>query len=65
MAKSKYIAWRKSSYSSGTGNCVEVGGAGGLVAIRDTKQSSGSVLEFGAAAWRDFLIAIKDGKTNL
>ena len=64
MAKSKYIAWRKASYSDGTGNCVEVAETGGLVAIRDTKQSSGSVLEFGAAAWREFLTAIKDGSTN-
>jgi hypothetical protein len=63
MFKNKYVAWRKSSYSSGTGNCVEVGGAGGLIAIRDTKQSS-SALEFGAAAWREFLTAIKDGSTN-
>jgi hypothetical protein len=64
MAKSKYIAWRKASYSDGTGNCVEVAGAGGLVAIRDTKQGSGSMLEFSAAAWREFLTAIKDGNTN-
>lgn len=25
MRESKYVAWRKSSHSSGTGNCVEVG----------------------------------------
>jgi hypothetical protein len=64
MAKSKYIAWRKSSYSSGTGNCVEVGESDGLVAIRDTKQVSGLVLEFDAAAWHEFLSAVKSGNTN-
>ena len=65
MAKSKYVAWRKASYSDGTGNCVEVAGAHGLVAIRDTKQGDrGSMLEFGAAAWREFLTAVKNGNTN-
>jgi hypothetical protein len=65
MAESKYSAWRKASYSDGTGNCVEVAESERLIAIRDTKQGGrGSMLEFGAAAWREFLTAIKDGNTN-
>jgi hypothetical protein len=66
MSESTYVAWRKSTYSDGTGNCVEVAGADGLVAIRDTRQGGhGSVLEFSEAAWREFLATAKDGKQSL
>ncbi|MFC3896992.1 DUF397 domain-containing protein [Lentzea rhizosphaerae] len=45
--------WRKSSYSSGngSGNCVEVSLAQDAL-VRDTKNASGDVLAFSAAAWR-------------
>jgi len=34
------VKWRKSSYSGGNGgNCIEVGGGKGTVAVRDTKQA--------------------------
>ncbi len=62
MSESAYLAWRTSSYSDGTGNCVEVAGTSGFVAIRDTKQGGhGSVLEFSEVAWREFLAATKNG----
>ena len=65
MKTSKYAAWRKSRYSSGTGNCVEVAGAGGLVAIRDSKQDGhGVVLEFSHVAWREYLTSAKGGRTD-
>lgn len=65
MRTSKYAAWRKSRYSSGTGNCVEVARAPGLVAIRDSTQGGhGVVLEFSHAAWREFLTSAKGGKTE-
>jgi len=48
--------WRKSSYSSGTGNCVEVAVADGSVRVRDSKrQGHGPVLEFSPAEWAAFL----------
>ncbi len=54
-------AWRTSTYSGGNGsNCVEVGGAGRAVAVRDTKDRAGTVLTFGPAAWRRFAATIKD-----
>ncbi len=56
MRESMYVAWRKSSYSDGTGNCVEVTSADHLVAVRDTEQSGkGPLLEFTEAVWRRFL----------
>lgn len=32
--------WRKSRYSSGNGSCVEVAFADGIVAVRDSKDTS-------------------------
>lgn len=54
--------WRKSSYSSAQGNCVEVAALpGGQAAVRDSKQQAGPALVFPAAAWREFCHAIKAG----
>ncbi len=37
--------WRKSSYSGGTGNCVEVAGnLPGIVAVRDSQDPGGPAL---------------------
>lgn len=50
--------WRKSSLSDGGGsNCVEVALAPTGAAVRDSKNSAGPHLVFGARAWRDFLSA--------
>lgn len=49
-------AWRKSSYSGGNGQCVEVSHHG---AFRDSKNPSGSVLVFDRAALAAFLTAVK------
>jgi hypothetical protein len=66
MSESTYVAWRKSSYSDGTGNCVEVAGADGLVTIRDTKQGGhGPQLEITEVAWRRFLAETKSDQQNL
>lgn len=50
------VAWRTSSYSANAGSCVQVGWPkpDGL-AVRDSKNTSGPVLTFGAEAWRIFL----------
>jgi hypothetical protein len=52
---------RKPSYSgSNGGDCVEVGGGGPAVAVRDTKDRTGAALAFGPDAWRQFAAMIKD-----
>jgi hypothetical protein len=42
MSRPEPMTWRKSSYSGGGENCVEVGQAGSTRAIRDTKLGAAS-----------------------
>jgi hypothetical protein len=51
---------RKSSYSSGNGQCVEVAFLDGVVGVRDSKDQDGPVLEFTAHEWAAFV----DGVTG-
>jgi uncharacterized protein DUF397 len=49
------VAWRKASYSNGTGSCVEVGHVPSRVAVRDTTQHGrGPVLAFTPQDWQRF-----------
>lgn len=56
------VAWRKSSYSSGDGQCVEVADLGGRAAVRDSKQPDGPALTFAVAHWTSFLDAVRAGQ---
>ena len=47
--------WVTSSFSSGSGECVEVRHAGDAVAVRDSKNRAGGALAFGASAWARFV----------
>ncbi|OZM71365.1 DUF397 domain-containing protein [Amycolatopsis antarctica] len=50
------FAWRKSSYSGNSSNCVEVGfGAEPVVGIRDTKDRDGGALVFSRKAFTALL----------
>jgi hypothetical protein len=51
--------WVISSYSSGSGECVEVKRTPAVVAVRDSKDRSGGTLTFPTAGWRTFLVAVK------
>jgi hypothetical protein len=52
--------WRKSSYSLGNGECIEIGSIGaGVVMIRDSKDAAGPVLRCGPDEWRSFISAVK------
>jgi hypothetical protein len=48
-------AWRKSSYSTGTGNCVEVAPAADGVVIRHSKHPAAGAIAFSRPAWPVFL----------
>ena len=54
-------AWRKSSYSGGGNNCVEVATDDATVAVRDSKDPEGGELAFSVPAWTAFTTAIRRG----
>ena len=52
--------WRKSSYSSQSGNCVEVArNLPGLVAVRDSKEPDWARLVVSQENWRVFLKGLR------
>lgn len=56
-------AWRKSSYSGGTGNCVELAGLGsGVTAVRDSKRPAQSPLLVEGASWSAFARGVRTGR---
>jgi Domain of unknown function (DUF397) len=66
MEGTRAVAWRKSSYSGNNGgNCVEVGAAGRLIAVRDSKDPDGFRLAFGREAWQAFAATVKSGITKV
>ena len=73
MSDENFAGWRKSSHSGDGNSCVEVAvtrpesgqdghrAASRPIGVRDTKRNGrGPILEFSAAAWREFLAPIKD-----
>jgi hypothetical protein len=57
-------AWRKSSYSANTDNCVEVAG-GAQTLVRDTKDQQCSQLCVNAHTWQAFISTIKGGSFDV
>lgn len=55
-------AWRKAQLSTGNGACVEVAPAAGMVAVRDSKDPSGPILQYTRAEWYAFLDGAKNGE---
>jgi Domain of unknown function (DUF397) len=52
--------WRKSSYSSQSGNCVEVArNLPRLVAVRDSQKPDGARLVVSMSAWQVFMMEVR------
>ncbi len=57
------VTWRKSSYSTNGGNCVEVGqGISHAVPVRDSKDPYGPALMFEPSAFTAFISAVQRGE---
>jgi hypothetical protein len=52
--------WRKSTQSSGNGQCVEVAHLDEVVAVRDSKNPDGPTLTFSGQTWAAFIRGLKD-----
>jgi hypothetical protein len=59
------LPWRKSSYSSSNGQCVEIASVGTEIAVRDSKNPAGPVLIFGPEEWKTFIAAATAGQFSL
>jgi hypothetical protein len=55
------LNWRKAKRSMSNGNCAEVALAAGAVAIRDSKDPNGPVLQYPSESWRSFLRSARLG----
>jgi hypothetical protein len=53
------VNWRKSTYSLSNGNCVEVGAGQGAVAVRDSTDPDGPVIDVSPRAWVTFIAYVK------
>ena len=59
-------AWRKSTRSGQSGDCVEVAtNLSGVVPVRDTKDRDGGTLMFSPESWTAFLAGVKSGEFDL
>jgi len=58
------LNWRKATYSTTNGGgCVEVAtNLPGVVAVRDSKDPAGPVLEFTAEEWLAFISGVRAGE---
>ncbi|BCB79754.1 DUF397 domain-containing protein [Phytohabitans flavus] len=56
------VIWRKSTRSAGNGQCVEIATMPEGIAMRDSKDPEGPVLQFRPAMWRDFVGSLRAGE---
>ena len=59
MSDEMVSGWRVASYTGGQGNCVEVGRSAAAIAVRDTKDEKGPVLQFELSVWPAFTEHLK------
>jgi hypothetical protein len=58
------LNWRKATRSISNGACVEVAATGEAVAIRDSKDPYGGILQCSFNSWRSFLVDARIDRFN-
>ncbi|OQO94042.1 DUF397 domain-containing protein [Saccharomonospora piscinae] len=58
------LEWRKSSYSGGGNDCVEVAFTGDGAAVRDSKNPGGGALRLSRREWDGLLAAARAGRLD-
>jgi hypothetical protein len=56
--------WRKSTYSDGSQNCVEIADTGAAMYVRDSKHSEAGHLTFTRSALAAFIAAASAGELD-
>jgi len=56
------LTWRRSSASTGGGECVEVAQSESSVLVRDSRDQSGALLKFTMPQWRGLVLRVKTGE---
>jgi hypothetical protein len=59
------LVFRKSSYSNGSGDCVEVADAPTDSYVRDSKTPEGGTLNFPGGTWSAFVKGVKAGEFDV
>lgn len=59
MADLSGASWRKSSFSGGNNDCVEVARRPNIAAVRDSKNTDGPIIELSGRALNHFLTAVR------
>lgn len=54
------LSWRQSNASADGGNCVEIASEEQFVLVRDSRNPSGTILEFPPSQWTSFLRRVRD-----
>jgi hypothetical protein len=63
--KAEQVRWRKSSFSSANGECVEVATTPTHVLLRDSKNPHGAHLTLTPAEWTAFLSGVHSDEFDL
>lgn len=64
MTFDRSAAWRKSSFSTATGNCVEVAPLGDAVAVRHSKRPAAGTILVAYPEWSGFVSAARSGSAH-
>lgn len=60
-----HLTWRTSSHSLEAGECVQAAHTTDMIAVRDSKDTTGPTITVTTTQWRELLTRIKSGDHDL